>query len=292
MPRISQVFFCSIPELDVNYNHTVNFKNQTSQLNWFMSKAKYSMTECTYLRKERSLTIDKFIDDCLTYNYCIWNNGKKWEYFFIINKEYVTENSTKFTLKLDVLQTYYFDIDFTKIQSFVEREHCYRFNMDGSIRLENLLEPEDLEVGELKAYDIYTAYDYTNKGMYFLTSSTRLGMINGGGGGGSNPSIGNPSTLYKEGYVSAYGLWFIKQTEGFSATPYNLGDGTYTIGYGTTSEYDPDHYNQLAPECTEQQASEVLGDSLYNNYSKQVYDTFVHYGYNICLLYTSDAADE
>lgn len=283
MPRISQVFFCSIPELDVNYNHTVNFKNQSSQLNWFMNKAKYSMTECTYLRKERSLTIDKYIDDCLTYNYCIWNNGKKWEYFFIINKEYVTENSTKITIKLDVFQTYYFDINFTKIQSFVEREHCYRFNMDGSIRLENLLEPEDLEVGELKAYDIYNAYDYTNKGMYFLTSSTRLGMINGGSGGGStgDPSIGNPSTLYKEGYVSMYGLWFIKQGEGFSATPYNLGDGTYTIGYGTTSEYDPDHYNQLAPECTEQQASEVLGDSLYNNYSKQVHDTFVHYGYDM-----------
>ena len=90
MPRISQVFFCSIPELDINYNHTVNFKNQNSQLNWFMKKAKYSMTECTYLRKERSLTIDKYIDDCALYNYCLWNNGKKWEYFFIINKEYVT----------------------------------------------------------------------------------------------------------------------------------------------------------------------------------------------------------
>lgn len=279
MPRISNVFYCSIPELDINYNNTVNFKNSTNQINWFMSKAKYSMTDCTYLRKERSLTIDKYIDDCMDYNYCMWNNGKRWEYFFIINKEYVTENSTKLTLKLDVLQTYYFDINFCRMESYIEREHAYRFDNNGDVQLDNLLEAEDLEVGELKVQSITNAYDYTNKGCYFLTSSTRLGMINGGSGGDS--SSGGQSTLYKDGYVSANGLWFIKQTEGFSATPYNLGDGTYTIGYGTTSKYDPEHYEQLAPSCTEQQASEVLGQSLYTNYSKYVYDTFVRYGYDM-----------
>lgn len=279
MPRISNVFFCSIPELDINYNHTVNFKNATNQVNWFMNKAKYSMTDCTYLRKERSLTIDKYIDDCMIYNYCMWNNGKRWEYFFIINKEYVTENSTKLTLKLDVLQTYYFNIKFDKIESFVEREHCYRFDNNGNVQLDNLLESEDLEVGELKVQNIINAYDYSNKGCYFLTSSTRLGMINGGSSGGSTG--GNQSTLYKDGYASMMGLYFIKQGEGFSATPYDLGDGTYTIGYGTTSKYDSAHYNQLAPECTEQQASEVLGESLYTNYSKYVHDTFVSYGFDM-----------
>lgn len=278
MPRISNVFYCSIPELDINYNNTVNFKNSTNQINWFMSKAKYSMTDCTYLRKERSLTIDKYIDDCMDYNYCMWNNGKRWEYFFIVNKEYVTENSTKLTLKLDVLQTYYFDINFSRMESFIEREHANRFDNNGDVQLDNLLEPEDLEVGELKVQSITNAYDYTNKGCYFLTSSTRLGMINGGSSGGSSSS---QTTLYKDGYASGNGLWFIKQTEGFSATPYNLGDGTYTIGYGTTSKYDPEHYEQLAPSCTEQQASEVLGQSLYSNYSKYVYDTFVRYGYDM-----------
>lgn len=277
MPRLSNVFFCSIPELDINYNNTVNFKNATNQINWFMSKAKYSMTDCTYLRKERSLTIDKYIDDCMEYNYCMWNNGRKWEYFFIINKEYVTENSTKLTLKLDVLQTYYFDINFSRMESLIEREHCNRFDNNGEVQLDNLLEAEDLEVGELKVQSITNAYDYTNKGCYFLTSSTRLGMINGGSGGSSS----SQTTLYKEGYVSGNGLWFIKQGEGFSATPYNLGDGTYTIGYGTTSKYDPEHYEQLAPSCTEQQASEVLGQSLYSNYSKYVYDSFVRYGYDM-----------
>lgn len=282
MPRLSKVFFCSIPELDINYNHTVNFTNINNQINWFLNKAKYVMTECTYLRKERSLTIDKYIDDCMNYNYCLWNNGTRWEYFFIINKEYVTEHSTKFTLKLDVFQTYYFNINFDKIESYIERQHCNRFDTSGNIDLDNLLEPEDLEVGELKVQEIYNAYDYSDKGCYFLTSSTRLGMINGGSSGGSTGRpTGNQTTLYKDGYMSMLGLYFLKQAEGFSPTPYNLGDGTFTIGYGTTSEYDSTHYNQLAPQCTEQQASEVLGDSLYKSYSKYVHDTFVSYGYDM-----------
>lgn len=281
MPRLSKVFFCSIPQLDINYNHTVNFKNINNQINWFLNKAKYVMTECTYLRKERSLTIDKYIDECMNYNYCLWNNGTRWEYFFIVNKDYVTENSTKLTLKLDVFQTYYFDMIFDKIESFVDREHCYRFDTNGDIDTDNLLETEDLEVGELKAQQIYTAYDYKNKGSYFLTSSTRLGMINGGSSGGGGSSSGNQSNLYKDGYMSMLGLYFIKQSEGFSSTPYNIGDGTNTIGYGTTSKYDSANYNELAPKCTEQQASEVLGKSVYNNYSKYVHDTFVSYGFDM-----------
>lgn len=281
MPRLSKVFFCSIPQLDINYNHTVNFKNINNQINWFLNKAKYVMTECTYLRKERSLTIDKYIDECMNYNYCLWNNGTRWEYFFIVNKDYVTENSTKLTLKLDVFQTYYFDMIFDKIESFVDREHCYRFDTNGDIDTDNLLETEDLEVGELKAQQIYTAYDYKNKGSYFLTSSTRLGMINGGSSDGGGSSSGNQSNLYKDGYMSMLGLYFIKQSEGFSSTPYNIGDGTNTIGYGTTSKYDSANYNELAPKCTEQQASEVLGKSVYNNYSKYVHDTFVSYGFDM-----------
>lgn len=74
---------------------------------------------------------------------------------------------------------------------------------------------------------------------------------------------------WKNGEVSENGLAMIKSFEGFSSTPYNLGDGTMTIGYGTTSKYDPIHYYQLAPKCTELQASMVLQESL-KFYSSQV----------------------
>ena len=77
---------------------------------------------------------------------------------------------------------------------------------------------------------------------------------------------------WKNGDVSENGLAMIKTFEGFSSVPYNLGDGTMTIGYGTTSKYDPIHYYMLAPKCTELQASNVLMDTLKKDYAKQVLD--------------------
>lgn len=284
MARQSTIYLFNCWFLDVGHNHTVNFNNTTNQFNFFMNYLKYKIDNCTYLRKERTLKVPKYIDELNLCNYCAFQNSVdgKMEYFFILNKTYLSENVTELTLKLDVIQTYWFEMNFTKIKSHIDRQHLWRWNQDGTVADYNMLENEDFEIGEYILQNRTPVYDYENKGGYIVTSSDKLSTkYSGGSGGSTDPSIGNPSTLYKEGYVSMYGLWFIKQGEGFSATPYNLGDGTYTIGYGTTSEYDPDHYAQLAPECTEQQASEVLGDSLYNNYSKQVYNTFVNYGYNM-----------
>ena len=285
MARQSTIYLFNCWFLDVGHNHTVNFNNATNQFNFFMNYLKFKIDNCTYLRKERTLKVPKYIDEIALCNYCAFQNSVdgKMEYFFILNKNYLSENVTEITLKLDVIQTYWFEMNFTNIKSHIDRQHLWRWNQDGTVADYNMLEPEDFEIGEYILQNRTPLYDYDNKGGYIVTSSDKLSIKYSGGSGGSGggSSSGSQSTLYKEGYVSGNGLWFIKQGEGFSATPYNLGDGTYTIGYGTTSEYDHDHYNQLAPECTEQQASEVLGVSLYDNYSKQVYDTFVRYGYDM-----------
>ena len=134
-----------------------------------------------------------------------------------------------------------------------------------------MLEDEGLEVGEYEISNRKTLYDYSNKGSFIATSSSPLSSKTGGSGssGGSGGSSSS-GTLWKNGLVSEDGFVFIKSVEGFSSKPYNLGDGTYTIGYGTTSEYDSEHYNQLAPQCTEEQASIVFANSLDNNYAKYV----------------------
>ena len=69
------------------------------------------------------------------------------------------------------------------------------------------------------------------------------------------------------GYMDKNGLRMVKSFEGFAMYPYNIGDGTNTIGYGCTEVYSPDAYNQLYPSCTEEQASIVLGQFAYTNYS-------------------------
>jgi GH24 family phage-related lysozyme (muramidase) len=75
---------------------------------------------------------------------------------------------------------------------------------------------------------------------------------------------------WQEGLISIDGLNFIKTHEGFSSVPYNIGDGTMTIGYGTTQKYEPEAYRQLAPRCTEAQASTVMERNIRQNYASTV----------------------
>ena len=59
----------------------------------------------------------------------------------------------------------------------------------------------------------------------------------------------------------------IKALEGFASEPYQDSEGYWTTGYGITLDNWPDLYNSLLPSCTEQQASEVLGDFAFCNFS-------------------------
>ena len=69
----------------------------------------------------------------------------------------------------------------------------------------------------------------------------------------------------------------IKSMEGFATTPYDIGDGTRTTGYGVTEKYEATYFNQLLPTCTEKQASEVFGKLLYDKYSSYVYSQYKAY---------------
>ena len=270
------VYLCNCYMLDVNHEHTVNFKNRQSQLNWFNSKCLYYMKECKHLKKGQSVIVPvNYHDNKLQYcNYCYFlNDDNKIEYYFIIEREYINEYNTKLYLKLDVFQTYYFDLSFGKFDSLIDRVHLPRWNE--TTHLPNsylMLEDEGLEIGEYEIRNRKTLFDYSGRGSFIVTSSSPLGAKTGGSSGGSSSggSSGSSGSLWKNGLVSEDGFVFIKSVEGFSSKSYNLGDGTYTIGYGTTSEFDPEHYNQLAPQCTEQQASNVFADSLDNNYANYV----------------------
>ena len=83
-------------------------------------------------------------------------------------------------------------------------------------------------------------------------------------------SLSGSGGNWQEGLISIDGLNFIKTHEGFSSVPYNIGDGTMTIGYGTTQKYEPEAYRQLAPRCTEPQASAVMERNIRQNYASTV----------------------
>lgn len=271
MLRDNTIYLLNCVGLDSTYNHSYMFKNKQSQYNYFLSKVILVIDETVFNKRNQSIIVDKFIYDrqlelC---NYCMFlNENNKPEYYFIIDKIYKSDTSTQLILKLDVFQTFIFDVGLLST-SYVDRYHQQKYfnRVDGrKLNKEIFHQDEGLEVGEYRVNNIYNVFDYSNKGTYIATSSTCLTTPLGGGQGGS----GGTGDLWKQGLVSENGFVLIKSMEAFSPVPYNIGDGTNTIGYGTTQAYDTDNYNSLAPSCSEEQASEVFANTLDNNYAKRV----------------------
>ena len=257
-------------ELDSNYNHSVDFKSQDSQLNWFRSKTIYVLDDSMYQRKnELQIVLYKSLHQLRNCNYLVVLNDDNTKYFyFIMDKIYNDEGTTTVTLKLDLLQTYLFDLNFA--DSLIEREHTKRWvnTSWGKMPYNEIIE-EGLEVGEYEIKNIYNIYDYSDKGTYIFTSSDMLGVSDDKRPSNNVDSGGTSSQNFINGYLDEKGLIFLKSKEGFVSTAYQDINGYWTIGYGITQAFQPSYYNKLYPTCTEQMASEVMGEVVYN-FSSQV----------------------
>ena len=274
--RHTTFMLCNCKDLDIQHNNSLYFSSISKQLEYFISKRIFMIDDCYYHRKDSSIKIEKNLDELAFVNYVLSRNDDtgKYYFYFVYDKVYVNDETTLMLLKLDVIQTYLFDMDLESQTSLIDRMHVARYFYNSNLpNIPNLNTDEGVEVGEYVVDNITTLYDYSNAGGYIATSSDKLSAKNGGSSGGS--SSGNS---YKNGYVSENGFVLIKSMEGFASVPYDIGDGTRTTGYGVTEKYEPDYFNQLLPKCTEQQASEIFGKLLYNKYSKYVYDTMKTYG--------------
>ena len=260
------LYLCNCYELDMNYNHTPHFTSFANQFTWFNNRTQYLLTNNMYQRKsENIIRVDKALKDLTYCNYLLSvNQDDNTRYFyFIVNKEYVNDYTTTLYLKLDVIQTYMLDLQFK--ECLIERQHInkwvYDSNGNKSPNMYYSEEDEELELGEYTIKNITTLYDYSNKGSYIVTTSEPLGITNN-----SSPSTEKP-TSYLNGYMDANGIRMIKALEGFASEPYQDSEGYWTTGYGITLDNWPDLYNSLLPSCTEKQASEVLGDFAFCNFS-------------------------
>ena len=136
--------------LDPDYQHTIRFSSQASQVNYFGTASLHvkSFTNQSYQRYEKGrLRIRALADELYECNYmCFQNTGHmenaKWFYAFVKSVDYINENCTEITYQIDYLQTYLFDISIQ--QCFIEREHTSTDTFD------DWLVPEDLETGEYK----------------------------------------------------------------------------------------------------------------------------------------------
>ena len=193
---MNAIMLCNVPNLDINHNHSFTFRDLNQQIDYFLSKKVMEFDDTKYHRVGNSIKIPIHFDDfnLMRCNYLLAQNHnqlpyRKTYFYFIVNKEYVNSETTKLTLKLDVIQTYLFEIKFG--QCFIERQHYNPYNSNGNINIDILDRAENLEVGEYIVDNVQTIYDYNNKGGFIVASSSKLSpMTNTGGSGGSGGSGG------------------------------------------------------------------------------------------------------
>lgn len=125
----SRLWLCTC-NLENDYKNTLTFASKEAQRNYFIGDpnvfgdtgiSRVRFSEFTYLRKEKAIDVYSFVEDIETNNYLVLINDEKYFYYFITSMEYMDDQVTRIHIELDVMQTYFFDIEYK--QTFVEREH-------------------------------------------------------------------------------------------------------------------------------------------------------------------------
>lgn len=151
-PNSTIKLYHNVP-LDNTYEHTLYFASLSEQNNYFHGNTDIltqTFTANSYQRVNKGkMRISAGADSLYNCNYLAFQNtnfGLKWFYAFILEVEYVNNSVSEVTYEIDVMQTYFFDVELK--QTFVEREHV----SDDTIGA-NIL-PEPVQIGDIKCVDI------------------------------------------------------------------------------------------------------------------------------------------
>lgn len=141
---ITKDSYIKLVRFDVTTEHQITFSDGVAQIDYFINQLEgVELTASSYQRKDFKIRFPALIDSIEKYNYAIVQNkpeSYKYYFYYITNMEYISDELTDVTIKLDVFQTYQFDFHY--LQSFIEREHT---NND-SVGANTI--PEGLETGE------------------------------------------------------------------------------------------------------------------------------------------------
>jgi len=140
-PPRGTVYLVDTP-LSNDNEHQIKFSNTTEQQSYFNSLPNGIVRDYNYIRHENTMEITVNYYDAIKYNYLIYQNtivNGKWFYYFIESFEFVNDNVTRLILKIDVWQTWQFELDFQK--SFIERR---THSLDGMNTLADTPSPGEL----------------------------------------------------------------------------------------------------------------------------------------------------
>ena len=190
-PHITNIALLSGVPLDATYRHSIYFASEGAQHAYFAGKvvSGLSWSDCMYHREQDSIHVNATIDACEGVNYVMFQNtayGNKWFYAFVTDHKYINANCTELIIKLDVLQTWYFDYEI--LPCFIERCHTTTDHIGDNIV------PEPLEYGE---YIIYNAADLVQAQMWDIYMWTTFDPSNVNVASGGDISTGIFSALAK-----------------------------------------------------------------------------------------------
>lgn len=164
MSAITPDSYIKLVRFDVTKEHQLTFSTLSAQTDYFTNLSGLELNASTYQRKDNKVRFPYVIDSIETYNYLIFKNDSdttsnyyqdKYFYCYITDMEYINDNMTEITIKLDVFQTYQFD--FIYKQCFVEREHSNTDTLGSNVISEGLEKGEFVTntITEFTDYDKY-----------------------------------------------------------------------------------------------------------------------------------------
>lgn len=277
----TSIVLCNVPTLGLNYQHTFDFGNLSSQLNFFQSKAIRIFNDCLYQREHKNIRVESYIEDIHLANYLYFTNNNKTYYAFITKKRYIHDMVTEIEFEIDVMQTYLFDYKLET--SFIERCHVDRWDKTNNEVPTLEITDEGLDIGSYEIEEIEKIYKFQNN--YIISSSVPLGVLKKGGydgnagtGGGTDEECGD----WKNGILSAKAFRFIKGFEAFASEKYQDSEGYWTIAYGITLHGEADIYNELVAEqpISEERAAKVSYKLKIERYGKAIVDAVKKLGCN------------
>lgn len=202
-----------------SYEHQMTFTNKTAQASYFTGKTAHSFTDFTYVKEDGTVKVPRGRDSLYSCNYIMFKNtdfSSKWFYGFITKLEYINPTTTKVHFELDVYQTWQFDFSFKA--SYVEREHCKRWNADGSPVINTV--DEGLDYGsEYETVKVENVIPY--EPVYFLVIVTKSAMHYSGGTSYVNKIL-----------PTANGL---PQPLNYYVHPFKMNGNSPTVKVGTTN---------------------------------------------------------
>lgn len=219
-----------------DYKHTRWFTSRSQQTTWFSNRTNVASFSNMTFQRDKDITfvnIPLHIDELREVNYLMFQNthyGNKWFYCFVTKLEYANVRLTRVHFKLDVVQTWMFDMDFKP--SFVVREHRPLWNSDGSPVINTI--DEGLNYGT--DYETVSITNHKPFGdVFFLVIVCKSAVHTGAGvtqNNAINPSMNGtpqPLTYYVQPFRIAQGGSIVQPNIQVSSRPVNSPDILETL---------------------------------------------------------------